>query len=111
MSLVYLASPYSHPDPAVREQRYKVACRVAGDLMKKGKRIFAPIPHSHAIEQSFSDGKVEGHVFWLDQDFAILRHASELLVVRMDGWEQSKGVTAEVEFAGQLGIPVSYIDP
>jgi len=34
--LIYLASPYSHPDPAMRELRYKQACEVAALLMRDG---------------------------------------------------------------------------
>lgn len=108
--LSYLASPYSHPDPAVKEQRFREACRVSGNLMRRGKSIFAPIPHSHSIEQHFEGGGVEGMDFWLSQDFAVLRHCSELLVLKLEGWERSKGVAAEVELAGKLGIPVFYIE-
>lgn len=109
--MIYLASPYSHADPAERERRYREACRVAGNLMKRGKRVFSPIAHSHPIEQAFEDKRQEGHDFWLYQDFAILRHATELHVLRLEGWERSKGIAAEVEFAVLLGIPVHYIDP
>lgn len=109
--LIYLASPYSHPDPAERERRYKEACRVAGNLMKRGRRVFSPIAHSHPIEAAFEDAKPEGHDFWLEQDFAVLRHAAELHVLCLEGWERSRGIAAEVEFAGRIGIPVFYIDP
>lgn len=109
--LSYLASPYSHPDPAVKEHRYREACRVAGKLMARGKLVFSPIAHSHPIEQHFDDQRIEGHDFWLKQDFAVLRHASEILVLRLDGWEKSFGINAEVQLAAQLGIPVHYIDP
>jgi hypothetical protein len=111
MSFEYLASPYSHPDPEVKADRFVEACRVAGELMKAGRLIFSPIAHSHPIEQYFVDGKAEGHVFWLEQDFALLRHAAKLLVLRLPGWEQSKGVKAEIDAAEAIGIPVHYLDP
>jgi len=78
--------------------------------MKGGRAVFAPIPHSHTIEQHFSGG-VEGHDFWLHQDFAILRHCTELCVLRLDGWKKSFGVAAEMAFARAHGIPITYIDP
>ena len=34
--LTYLASPYSHPDPEVREGRYRAACAVAAVLCARG---------------------------------------------------------------------------
>lgn len=109
--LQYLASPYSHADVAVKRERYRQACVAAGRLMKRGVRVFSPIAHSVAIEEHFEGRSIEQHDFWLNQDFAVLRHCEKLLVLRLDGWEISKGVAAEVEFAGRLGIPVFYIDP
>lgn len=111
MSLLYLASPYSHPDPAQKAERYRAACVVAGRLMKAGHAVFSPIAHSHPIEEHFEDKSVEGHDFWLRQDFAILEHASKLVVLRIDGWEKSRGIAAEIDFAHKAGIPVEYIDP
>ena len=109
--LLYLASPYSHPDPSVKDQRFREACRVAGNMMKRGDVVFAPIPHSHSIEQCFSDGKAEGGEFWLRQDFAVLRHCAELVVLMLPGWDASKGVAAEIDFANTINLPIRYIDP
>jgi hypothetical protein len=111
MSLVYLASPYSHPDPRVKEERFRLACAAAGRLMKEGECVFSPIAHSHSIEQHFHDGAIEGHDFWLKQDFSILRHCSKLIILALDGWEKSRGVAAEIEFAQGLKIPLEYIEP
>ena len=47
--MIYLASPYSHPDPAVMEQRFETACRVAGWLMARGEIVFCPIAMSHSV--------------------------------------------------------------
>ena len=34
--MIYLATPYSHPDPAVREQRFQVVNRAASSLKRRG---------------------------------------------------------------------------
>ena len=47
--LTYLASPYSHPDPAVREGRYRAACAVAAILSARGDLVFSPVSHGHGI--------------------------------------------------------------
>jgi hypothetical protein len=47
--MIYLASPYSHPDPAVREARFREACRAAAKLMRLGQPAFSPIVHGHPI--------------------------------------------------------------
>ena len=45
--MIYLASPYSHPDPSVREQRFQNACRIAAELMRSGRIVYSPVAHSH----------------------------------------------------------------
>ena len=42
--MIYLASPYSHPDPAVREERFREACRAAAKLISLGRIVSRPSP-------------------------------------------------------------------
>lgn len=110
MSYIYLASPYSHPDPEVRERRFEAACRAAGRLMLKGKVVFSPVAHSHPIERIGLDRRY-GQDFWLRQDIPFLRGAAELCVLKLPGWEQSIGVEAEIQYARLHRIPVTYLEP
>jgi nucleoside 2-deoxyribosyltransferase len=107
--LVYLASPYSHPEPRVRWERFHRVCRAAARLMLAGEVVFSPIAHSHPIEQAFpeiKDGK-----FWARQDEPLLLACSRVVVLRLPGWELSKGVAHEIAVAIAMGKPVDYIDP
>ena len=47
--MIYLASPYSHPDAVVREQRFRDVCLAAARLIRAGQIVFSPIAHSHPI--------------------------------------------------------------
>ncbi len=47
--MIYLASPYSHPDPAVREQRFRAACRAAAELIRAGHVVISPVVHGHPM--------------------------------------------------------------
>ena len=47
--LVYLAVPYTHEDPEIREKRFKAVSKVAGKLLNEGEMIFSPISHCHPI--------------------------------------------------------------
>lgn len=107
--LIYLASPYSHKDPAVMEHRYEVACQAAGNLMKRGAAVFAPIAHSHHIGQLL--GEATNHEFWLRQDMAVLRHCTEMFVLMIPGWQESRGVREEIDFCTAHKIPISYVFP
>lgn len=46
---IYLCHPYSHPDPAVRRQRFESANDLAGRLMRSGFVVFSPLSHSVPI--------------------------------------------------------------
>lgn len=113
----YLASPYSvkyplsqHQALLLRLKRYEKVCKLAAVLMKNGENIFCPIAHSHAIETIGMPGELYGQDFWLKQDFAVLAQAKELIVFMMDGWKDSNGIKAEIEFAKERDIPIRYIE-
>lgn len=117
MSFSYLASPYSVTQKVskqsavvIRDRRYRKVCRKAASLMKEGKLIFCPIAHSHPIEVIGMGGETQSGDFWIRQDLAILEHASELLVYKMDGWHLSSGVAREIAFAEAHGIPIVYLE-
>ena len=105
----YVASPYSHPDKSVREARYVAACKAAAELMLRGKRVFSPIAHSHPIEQHGMT-EVKDGTFWLSQDFPLLVGASELVVLMLSGWQESKGVQEEIRFCTLVGKPITYME-
>lgn len=39
---------------------------------------------------------------------SLISKCDELWVLKIDGWEQSKGVSAEIEYAESLNIPIKY---
>jgi hypothetical protein len=79
MELVYLASPYTHPEARVRDNI--------------GLKLDREVDHS----------------FWMVQDIAILRKCDRLMVLTLDGWDTSKGVTEEIQLAHRLHMPVTYV--
>lgn len=107
---IYLASPYTHPDPAVRQMRFEQACQAAAKLMLAGHAVFSPIAHSHSVE-TIGIQQVKNGAFWKSQDIPLLRHASKLMVLKLDGWLESSGIGWEMDTAHALMIPVGYMDP
>jgi hypothetical protein len=104
----YLASPYNHEDPAVMEARYRANVAALADLLHRGHRTFAPIVHHHPVIQTRDLGR--GWEFWREQDMAFLRRAARVIVLTLPGWRESVGVTAEIQEAHRLGIPVEYVE-
>jgi uncharacterized protein DUF1937 len=109
MTWFYLCAPYSHPDPEVRKARYEAVCKAAGDLMCEGKTIFSPLSHTHPIQQRMREDK--GHDFWMKADYPFLVAADGLIVLMLDGWQESKGVEEEIRVASYLGKPIVYREP
>jgi hypothetical protein len=106
--LCYLASPFTHADPLVRQTRFEAACRAAAELMRQGKTIFCPVAHSFAICKY---GVPLDWRFWERHDCRFLEACDEMLVLTLDGWRESVGVQAEIAIARDLGKPVRFLDP
>jgi len=104
--MIYLASPYSHPDATVRQERYEAACTATAALLLEGEFVFSPIVHSHPLTQH---GLPSDWQFWERHARWHLERCDELVVLQLDGWQDSVGLCAEVELAAELGKPVRYV--
>jgi hypothetical protein len=105
--MIYLACPYAHKDPAVMQHRYEKVTRKAGELMKLGHVVYSPITHNHPIATMIELPRT--WEFWKEKDLPFICASDELWVYAIDGWKESVGVTAELEIARELCIPISYI--
>lgn len=106
--LIYLASPYTHDDPWVRQERYERALDALTYLLRQDKFVYSPIVHSH-----HADGRLRGtkdHDFWMRQAIEMLHRCDAMTVLMLDGWKLSKGVAEEIVVASRLGIPVHYLE-
>ena len=104
-SMIYLATPYTDTDPTVRLRRYNLATQIAAALMLDGQHVFSPITHCHPM-MKYQDLPPD-YDYWEQYDNWFLSSCSELLIVPSIGWENSTGVTAEIEMARSMGIPVN----
>ncbi len=103
---IYLALPYSHSDPYIREVRYKTATSVAASLMKQGAIVFSPITYGHQLCQFGID---TGFETWSGIDYPMISWADELWLLELEGYDVSFGVNEELEYAMRQGIPVVRI--
>ena len=104
----YLATPYSK-HPRGIEAAYNEAIAAAVICICSGVMVFSPIAHTHAIAVV---GELPGHYErWSELDEAMISAATGVIVVQMDGWQQSSGIAAEIALAERLGKPVLYMLP
>jgi hypothetical protein len=108
--VVYLAGPYSSPDPLVVAYRCNIASALARRVRALGMVPF--VPHTGlAGGHSFVDGEhLRTGAPELTWEEAMV-DCRELLqrcdaVLMVEGWVRSKGATEERELAKACGIPV-----
>jgi hypothetical protein len=117
--MIYLASPYSAKihdcaadmpncrDEVTEHKRYIEACYACGMLMMNGDTVYSPIAHWHLIDR-LMQGSI-GYEDYLAADFEMIDLCSELHVLMLDGWKESRGVTLEIEYAKLKNKPVKYL--
>lgn len=104
---IYLASPYTHTDPMVRELRYLEALACSRTLLLNSVWVFSPIVHCHEMSKLL--GMPHDADFWLEYDTTMLRGSVSTAVLMLPGWPQSKGVKGEVDLSIKLGRQIVYI--
>lgn len=107
-SVAYLACPYSHPDPKVRQERAETVTRVAGQLIRQGIFVYSPLTHNLPFVEMLS--LPTGWMNWAAFDHEMVSRCDRLFVLKLPGWEESKGVAAEVAHAQSLGLPIEWLE-
>ena len=109
--LTYVACPYSSPvvnAGEIKLARFRAVTLASAMLAKiKGWNPFSPITHSHPMH---ADAGLEGDwEFWKKIDTEYLQCSCRMVIVTLDGWEESVGVTAEQAIARELQIPILHM--
>lgn len=104
--VVYIASPYSHPDPAVRAARHQAAVEALLTAVRIGVSAYVPIA---ATGNTTADDIT--HEQWMRFDLPLLARCDALIVLLLDGWQESAGVQMELRAAERVGIPIYYAKP
>jgi hypothetical protein len=105
--MIYLASPYWHADLAIRNQRFRAACRATAQMIQEGTTVFSPVVYGHALA---GEGLPGDWSFWEGHDAEYLMLCDEVVVLQVDGWKESERVREEVRLAEQLGKLVRYVE-
>jgi hypothetical protein len=105
--MIYLATPYTHPEPEVRAARFLAVTLYCAERMAAGELIFSPITYGHAFGELGL--AATDHVSWIQFNETMLGISTGVRVLCLRGWELSAGIQHEVEFADKHGIPVEYV--
>lgn len=108
--MIYLASPYSHPDPAVRRGRFILAAQTASLLTEYCSHafVYSPITHGHAMHENRE--LPESWDFWRPRCRAAVMQSREVAFLIIDGWWESVGMATEYQWARDFHIKTrSYL--
>jgi len=105
----YLGLPYSDDNEEVENYRAAVSDYIFAELSKQGRVIYAPISSCHSIAKKY--GLPTNFEFWEKMCFAFVGASCKLIVIMLPGWENSKGLTAEIKLAKELNIEIELLDP
>lgn len=109
MSLIYLASPYTHADPDVVTRRYLDAVRALAMLMRAGLHAISPIAMSHPAAVAYD---LPGEfAYWQELDRKLIDACACVYVLALPGWTSSVGVADEIAYALAQGKPVFRVSP
>jgi hypothetical protein len=109
MLKIYLASPYTHNDPLVMEERYLAVCLKASQLAKEDYYVYSPIVHWHPVAKLY--GLPRDWEFWKKLDRESIQLMDEVWILRLDGWSMSIGLGNEIIIAREFNKPYIFIDP
>lgn len=104
----YMASPYTRYKGGKHEEAFRLASEAAGFLLDNRIPTFSPIAHSHPIAVHSAAPAVD-LAYWLRVDEPILEAAVGVIVLQIEGWDESTGVAHEIALAHKLGKPVIYL--
>jgi hypothetical protein len=102
--IFYLAAPYSGSEEEV-ENRMRQLCIADAVLMKNGIFTMSPLMKHFIINYESLPGDWN---YWKNYSEVLLSKADGMIVLKLDGWEQSTGVQAEIEICKKNNILIFF---
>ena len=104
---IYLGSPYSKYK-AGYDAASRVVSSAAASLMRRGLVVYSPIAHGHTVA---AHGLPLSWDFWKRQCQPMIDAAASLVVLTMDGWQESVGLQYEIDEFVRAGKPILHVSP
>ena len=91
------------------QRRFEDAERCLAWLLNRKVWTYAPIVHCHALALKYK--LPPDYEFWLNYDRAMISGSSGVLVLKIEGWTESKGVLSEMSYARDNHVFIRYVRP
>lgn len=106
--MIYLCSPYSHSDPEVVKERYEKTVKYVNSLLIDGRSVISPVVYGHNIVEICGSPSDWG--YWEEFCTDMIARCDEVLILPLDGWQDSVGIKGEMELAEQFKKQVTVIN-
>lgn len=104
----YLATPYTKWECGLNSA-FEHACNIAAELLKNGINIYSPIVHGHLLS-TYGDINPIDHDIWMKIDAPMVYSSVGMIVVKMPGWDESKGIKHEIIEFKNSHKPIKYLE-
>lgn len=106
--LVYVSCPYTDKDPEVIKYRLMMFAKFAESIENGGKEHAT----SALFNQMLLDRGIKldaSYSYWQSYSRSMIHKSDRLVVLCLQGWDRSVGVSDEVEYAKFLNLSVEYV--
>lgn len=105
--IIYISSPYSDQDSLTVEENYQKVSMYVSKLISEGFVTISHITYGHTLV-GFHSMPTDWD-FWRNFCLSVLNICDEMHVYMLNGWNESKGVKEEIQYAKSIGIEIKYI--
>lgn len=103
---VYVAAPFSAIED--KAKLMKAISAFCGNYMisNPGEYAITGLLHYYAVVECPELGN--DYKFWKESCEMLMSKSDQVIVLQFPGWDTSIGVIAEIDYATDLGIPITY---
>ena len=105
--VIFVAAPYFDLDKNIIEQRVHLVSKYCTKLLNKKICVLSPIIFGSTILNHFV--LPNDFSFWDQISYQYLSLSTEIHVLQLDGWQDSRGVKEEIYFARRNKIKIVYV--
>ena len=106
---IFVIVPYTHADEKIVEERVRYTDLYVGFLTSQCKVVYSTVSAMHHITKLCE--LPTSYDYWKLHCEKMIASTYEVHVLCLDGWEDSEGVQAELEFAKLFSKKIKYVTP
>ena len=106
--LWYLASPFKSSQQAIERLRFMAVAKCSGMLAAQGVCAVSPILNGYTMRahMGFNQMTEDDFKAW---DHVLMPRCNGILVLQLEGWKESVGLSDELDHFAERHAPVAYI--